>query len=716
MNTSDPSPTDPNNGRSSDGRIQVERVLIDAWHPVLDENGDSRDYRLELELYTRSHSRPNPCTIRLGHYDSLRLRFELKFKDINPKKANVTLSILEFKTDFKETNSSNILSETIGFEAMPEGSSILVAFLQEPSKLVPWGFQGKITWQFEAYVKGEQPIKFTLTHHFELYAISESVTAKRANMLFQRKGIPRKALELYILVSKSLATHPVKTFQQYIAAIANVVHSHTGHIYDVWNGSPFYTSGGSGDPDIIFNINRWANHMVIGKVPKGKESLAPMVNCFDQTAAMWIGICLGLVDKDAAKLVWYWAKPFGFINPTHLVGWDGLANNAYFDGVSSMMLTHDALSSDRWGYWTHVFLAFDEMAIDATCGPVIGVPLAEYLENAIDREAGKATKNGAWENNIKTQQERQIVVESGGATTKTIAAVKDGVYDLDSQFWLDKPLREEMPPPKPSETSKRLTILPEDYDKLLADVVTIMEERDYDHDSRNNKQKHKKKPSGDNITHIYWRVVRDPVGSILINVYILESEEAAEKYFSALSTKSELPTSDILVPWEDQPNHLVGKKSGSGRRLWQSLNIVVSMAGLSSSEELQKFVYVVNRHLKPADPDSRRRVNIRSVTIEGAGDHPHYTCNVGAVIRVTVTAEYGYGFELGACAHGCLFALWVDKPKVDSTGPQIQGRATFHFLARMKGDEEFMLRVYDSDFGRYKSQLTEVIKLKIVGK
>lgn len=78
--------------------------------------------------------------------------------------------------------------------------------------------------------------------------------------------------------------------------------------------------------------------------------------------------------------------PYGYILPTHLVGWpDDLTNSPFFGGQKGAAMITPAKNGKRAHFGNHMFVLYREKVLDACAGPHGGhETLQEYLKNSID--------------------------------------------------------------------------------------------------------------------------------------------------------------------------------------------------------------------------------------------------------------------------------------------------------------------------------------------
>jgi hypothetical protein len=652
-------------------------VTIKPWFPVLDDNGDSPDYRLDFHIYDKdAKEKVSPFTIPLRRGDGGRvLSFNISWGS-ETKVQYISVEGAEFQTRLEDKSSAKPLMSGSEFIKGSGMRASVITILSQLDEVAPWGLKGFITWEFDLYLEKNSPgqnqqeeipklFKFKLRHPIEIYAVSEYRSATMANQLFWRKGIPRTALQFYIIDSKNGKEQAYNDLSQYVAAIVDAVHRKTGHIYDVWNGVPHYTSA-EVDEGVVFNLNKWAKHIRGDRIVQGAEAVTPKVNCLDQSAAVWIGICLGLPEdrETADSLLWHWAKPFGFVNGTRLVGWSDASevkfNNAYFKGDRKKMFIEEVLSQDRDGFWIHHFLAFRGQVLDATCGPIVGDHTTEeYLMKVIDRKAGKVTENKAWRRNIENAEQERILNEFGGAATEKINVMKNGVCDLDSQFWTQPHKRTINESQLQVKAEKKKTIPYSKLQLLLVDIRNKMgfDSPPVDMSSSGEVEKWADIPLPNDVMLLSWEVVRNGAGSILVKVHLAPDEVAAKAIFKKLLEDLGRPVEQVFQRYKDQESHLIGIAVESGWHLWQEHNVVVSISGLKSNEQLEPYVLLVGKYLVEEEAKLKKRTKIIDIQVlvndeVVQSEKDIYKCKVGDVLQVKVKAVYAAEFSLNVCRFG----------------------------------------------------------------
>ncbi|KAG8679805.1 hypothetical protein FRC08_016726, partial [Ceratobasidium sp. 394] len=261
---------------------------------------------------------------------------------------------------------------------------------------IPWGCKREQTlWQFN-YVVGpeKKPYMLSLKHPIEIYGVTpytKNYKTKPAHYY----GMPRDALDFYLIHAKKAFPEPINTLDDYVRSIVYAVHWCSGFAYDTVGGASGFAGEGFGDR-CQFNVRLWAHllHPTTKDEPLQSDG-SHHVNCYDQAAAVWTGITLALGPRDVHKLTWRFADPFGHINPTHLVGWPDMTNDPFPTGDKKKPPQVIARGSERSSFGNHAFLEFDGGVLDATCGPYVGdVTLDGYLEASIDYDTGYESAPG----------------------------------------------------------------------------------------------------------------------------------------------------------------------------------------------------------------------------------------------------------------------------------------------------------------------------------
>lgn len=150
------------------------------------------------------------------------------------------------------------------------------------------------------------------------------------------------------------------------AAITKYLHSSYGLTYDTKRGAPRY--------------GVWANGNGKFKLTNYLKKTETTVNCYDQAAAVKV---LSAVVGIGVK--YQFMNPFGYINPTNLIG-VGLCNNPFYNNP---IYTNKKITSvndpNRSSFGNHAFVKYHGKINDACAGPDLGSRTPkQYIKHSID--------------------------------------------------------------------------------------------------------------------------------------------------------------------------------------------------------------------------------------------------------------------------------------------------------------------------------------------
>jgi hypothetical protein len=194
------------------------------------------------------------------------------------------------------------------------------------------------------------------------------------------------ALDFAIDPSKGNA-HNTATQMDATSAITNYIHWNYGLTYETQGGRPFYsTSTGS-----FLHLQAYMTKMY-----------GSIVNCYDQAAAL-----TALTTLIGIPSMYLYMDPYGYLNPTHLLGIPGLCNNPFFDGYGLpdeyKVPLVDVDDAGRTWFRNHAFVEMNSSVIfDACGGPFLGSADRQgFIDATIDQstqaesqEAGTISKIG----------------------------------------------------------------------------------------------------------------------------------------------------------------------------------------------------------------------------------------------------------------------------------------------------------------------------------
>ncbi|KAF8596825.1 hypothetical protein BDV93DRAFT_562934 [Ceratobasidium sp. AG-I] len=673
----------------SDTLNYVKLITITPLYPVLDENDNSPGFRLDLPLYDSANPEAKtPCTIDMTSDVSRQIRFHLEI----PKDGEFS-----FTVEAQLAGEMIIVPDSAkpGAEHKTFTVDLKDQRIKNQTETLPWGIKGQVTWNI-AYTLDKQTFSHSLSHHLEIYAVSPFDGSEITRGIFTR-GLPRTALEFYVLRSRELASEAniqVVGIKEYAATIVSAVFSGAGFSYDTSYGQANYTNSGR---NTYFNVNRWARRITAEKVPPAK---AYHVNCYDQAAAVFTGITLALTNLENYKrLVWHYALPFGFIEKVALVGW-GETNSPYFKGNQSNQIIPAAADGTypdtRTAFWNHAFLSFDGHALDATCGPHVGnETIDKYLSKGIDYETGKISNNQGWADDIKdpdtSESERDQARAVGGATASSIDARPTvGLTSLDPlAIPHHVPITEKTlgvwfsEKNMPEDFKKTWGITNEKLEALEEELVKKLVEGGFHDPSAGRLETDLVKFLQTDKTHISWEA-HVPTGNFMIDIHVCANFQAASAEFvKDTIVPTQNPASNFVVPQEPKaPYHLVGNQPGRGYHIFWIHNLFVKVSGLNDSDELAPFAQLVLDHLEKLDLSSENVIGNMTIMVLGeehAADEQKYQCKVGDLVIVEVECQNSKGLSVESYKSGELLfpTNVIQKPNA----------ATFHILACKAGDE-----------------------------
>ncbi len=177
-------------------------------------------------------------------------------------------------------------------------------------------------------------------------------------------GVPAEVLRFLTQKARVLrATTP----EDVAVAVTNYTHTDHRLRYHTEGGAPSYEAGRFGGSDFSVVDYALRKHNV--------------VNCYDQAAAVQ-----SLSGAVGPVITWIYMGPYGYINPTKLIGVKGLCNNPFFEiSVPPDPPRVDRNDPCRRAFGNHAFCSLSSKIFDACAGPKRGTETkAEYIANAID--------------------------------------------------------------------------------------------------------------------------------------------------------------------------------------------------------------------------------------------------------------------------------------------------------------------------------------------
>lgn len=202
----------------------------------------------------------------------------------------------------------------------------------------------------------------------------------------------------------------------------NSAFSSFGFKYEIVYGQVKYASECDGGP---FDLSRWVHGINQGN----------FINCYDQGSIVQIALGLG----PPVTTEWMYMKPYGFIQPTNIVGYPLNPNGPLGKncnnpiGASPATLVVDNDASTRKPFGNHVFIRVggeNGFIADACAGPHLGT---ETLQQYIDAAIQKLPNHSLTEYQITTLYSSQAEGKKVPGTVHN-AKVYTGVTCLDGCY------------------------------------------------------------------------------------------------------------------------------------------------------------------------------------------------------------------------------------------------------------------------------------------
>ncbi|KAH8721616.1 hypothetical protein BGZ61DRAFT_475579 [Ilyonectria robusta] len=280
-------------------------------------------------------------------------------------------------------NSKEVVDITTG----PKNLSLLQPTVNGQPKSLPWALYGDAIWTLKGS-KSDQP-QYTCETTIEVFVLPTNLPP-----FFDRSGIPLAFLRLSNYLPTWMQTPeqvPGKTAIDWPSFAVNAVFSDPRLEYETWSGARKYSSWSpTSSPRTPFTANEgiecWFDLWLSDLQGVTKKGLKHAVNCYGLAALCQAVVSLG-VDSTVNSVRMKYMKPFGYINPTHLIGRveippnpknpDAQCNNPFYgnpDYNPPMLCDFD--TAGRSAFDNHMFLTINKgtspFVLDACCGPQLG--------------------------------------------------------------------------------------------------------------------------------------------------------------------------------------------------------------------------------------------------------------------------------------------------------------------------------------------------------
>ncbi|KAH6980656.1 hypothetical protein BKA56DRAFT_673145 [Ilyonectria sp. MPI-CAGE-AT-0026] len=268
-------------------------------------------------------------------------------------------------------NSKEVVDITTGLKYL----SLLQPTVNGQPKSLPWALYGDAIWMLKGS-KSDQP-QYTCETTIEVFILPTNFPP-----FFDRSGLPLAFLRL----SNYLPTW-MQTPEQ--------VPGKTAIDWPSFAVKPCFQIHG-------WSIECWFDLWLSDLQGVTKKGLKHAVNCYDLAALCQVVVSLG-VDSTVNSVRMKYMKPFGYINPTHLIGRveippnpknpDDQCNNPFSgnrDYNPLMLCDFDTAGLSAFG--NHMFLTINKgtspSVLDACCGLQLGtVLLIDYPTSVIDQRS-----------------------------------------------------------------------------------------------------------------------------------------------------------------------------------------------------------------------------------------------------------------------------------------------------------------------------------------
>jgi len=299
-----------------------------------------------------------------------------------------------------------VFSQTFDPPTGPELSQLVLkqptstGLLDGTPKNLPWCFSGELDWK----LTGSDPKNpvYECKTQIEFYVLPTTLPE-----YFETSGIPLALLR----EAPYLPAWMKDPETDWVKFATNALYSDSRLEYEIYNGSSKYISSRGSFRDLFTNnsgldfwLDLWLSDLKGVVLQKAKHT----VNCYDLAAICQALVSLG-VDSSTQIVRMKYMDPYGFINPTHLIGRkqdppdaaknpSDLCNNPFYGKINglSMLCWTDAM--ERSAFSNHMFVTISKgnghNVLDACCGPQLGsLTLDDYVQQAIDSRATRYEQN-----------------------------------------------------------------------------------------------------------------------------------------------------------------------------------------------------------------------------------------------------------------------------------------------------------------------------------
>ena len=245
------------------------------------------------------------------------------------------------------------------------------------------------TWQWKiVHSIGNSTAYYDMgTTSHTIYTIGNEPLAPWNNTANNPKNAWKKALDFIV---DNASCNNLSADFAILGSLTNYLFSSHNLIYDTQSGMSSYATN---QRCAIFYLSSYID-----------KSFGNVINCYDQAGAICIlGRLIGI------GILYHYSEPFGYINPTYLVGIREQCNNPFFDNLLNCMVGYDDVEPDRTFFGNHAFTSFNGYVFDACAGPQLGFNnIQQYLESTIDQNTEKERNRAGTIYDITTYQVQDI--------------------------------------------------------------------------------------------------------------------------------------------------------------------------------------------------------------------------------------------------------------------------------------------------------------------
>ncbi|KAG6917987.1 hypothetical protein DXG01_016997 [Tephrocybe rancida] len=384
-------------------KFQLIQITTDSTHPVRNTNKELRVGKHTLwDSNNPSAYKDKNGSLEPNVYG---YNFDSPVKDTGNLQATVRpfdeeLSGLEAYLIGTVENEIVFKSDSFFFKGTSDDVVVTARAVKPETSKTPFSINADVDWGAKLVLTdkalGREPEGLKGLTRLELYWIAETL-----HPAFAEEGLPVAFLRSYVPSAEMQAqANPnadvLAVHSQWYQAKTSQTFYHMNKRYDVVAGAA------------KFDVAHWGGIFAADRFLEGDGVTFPEVNCMDLAAAVQLA-CSILTGKET--VTWLYLSPFGFIEPTKLIGitdsYGALidVNNPFF-GKSHTQPLVNPQAAERTSFGCHVFAGHssiwkhenDDGIYDACCQPHLGTEnIRDYITFAIDNAENKRRFGGGAE-------------------------------------------------------------------------------------------------------------------------------------------------------------------------------------------------------------------------------------------------------------------------------------------------------------------------------